>query len=181
MSKKFSKTRKISRKQRSKKNRKSRSNPKRGGGLMNVFKSATQQLLDKLYSDAITKFGETDTIQKDKIMDAIDNLSKLGKNVPDKEGVTNPYNLDNYETKQDLLDASEKIKQTKIMYIKSKGTSELPNEYGVTNLTKQRKCINLCKELGLVERKRTTTGLQQKFYTYGEDSTCNEICDPEKQ
>jgi len=166
MSKKFSKTRKISRKQRSKRNKKTRSNRKRGGGIM-----------DKLYSEATQKFNEKDVMEQDKIKDAIDNLSKLGKNVPGSEGEENPYNLDNYNSKEELLDASEKIKQTKIMYIKSKGTSEY-NKYGVKDTTKQKDCINLCKELGVVKRKRPTSGLQQYFSTYETDTTCNEICDP---
>lgn len=181
MSKNFSKTRKTTRKQKSKRNKKTRSNRKIGGGFMDMLKSPEKKLLDDLYLRAISIFQENDVVEQDLIKDAIDNLSKLGKNVPGKEEAENPYKLDNYKSKEQLLEASEKIKQTKIMYIKSKGTSEPMNEHGLKNTTKETKCVNLCKELGLVKRKRTSTGLQQKFFTYEGDTMCADICDPDKR
>ena len=163
MSKKFSKTRKISRKQRSKRNKKTRSNRKVFGGNM-----------DRLYLEAIEKFNERDATEQDKIKDAIDNLSKLGKNVPGSEKA-NPYNLALYETKQKLLDASEKIKQTKIAYIQA-----YSNSLNVDNITKLRKCKEKCYDLVLVERQPKKT-IVQKLFSKRPVTICDKICDTNKE
>lgn len=99
MSKKFSKTRKISRKQRSKRNKKTRSNRKRGGDVRSLFgfkpkqpedsnkvqENPNKATLEGLYEEAINKFNKTEKplTEKEKvdIRDAIDNLSLLGTKV----------------------------------------------------------------------------------------------------
>ncbi len=92
MSKKFSKTRKISRKQRSKKNRKSITNRKVGGDFSDYFKSSSTKLLAKLYVDAFNKFKipniELEEGDKQVIRNAIDNLSQLGTKISETPNKT---------------------------------------------------------------------------------------------
>lgn len=204
MSKKFSKTRKISRKQRSKRNKKTRSNRKRGGDVF--FKSTKPEnpnkaTLEGLYEEAINKFNPQTEEETVYIRDAIDNLSQLGTKVHTNRDSTDStdstastasgfesvneeyknysYNLDNYTTIDALLKSSQDIAKKKIEYMENADKMKgIISTYGVVDKAKKAECVKECRELGLAQH--TLTGTLKRMLTtktIQNSNNCeNEIC-----
>jgi hypothetical protein len=186
MSKKFSKTRKISRKQRSKRNKKTRSNRKRGGEgsiTSTNLENTNKDLLEGLYKGAIDKFDDEKDLteyrklteeEKIKIRNAIDNLSQLGTKVPTigeftestnntsledvKLDILNGTTIEELESNIDKITTEIKILYNEIQNLKQKLKIEQDNQAVQEELKS--------KELQLTKKREEVKPLTDKMLEY---------------